>query len=184
MGLTEIALAGLGLVLVGGYSAKTGAGEGLSTLGAGVTSLIAAPGTGFGTGLQETAKGIFDIGAAIGSIGKGFGTWFEYLNPFTQGFPPAQPGGNGKLVPDSGGSGSDALPGGGGNVPKGPAPYLGIPGNGLLISAGIVKTLGSSIGPLTGTYAQLTSQFLGMGISASAVHSLLDPHFLAEGNNV
>lgn len=116
MGLGELALAGLGLVLVGSYSTKTGAGEGLGTLGAGVTSLIAAPGTGVGLGLQETAKGIFDIGEAIGGIGAGFGKWFEWINPFDN-----------DLVPPAGGSPSEMLVGGGGNVPI-PMPRVTVEG--------------------------------------------------------
>lgn len=126
MGLQEIALAGLGLVLVGGYSSKSGAGEGLSTLGAGVTSLIAAPGTGFGLGLQSTAKGIFDIGEAIGGIGRGFGELFGALPTFPDYRGPS--GSSGNLVPDSGGSGSDKNPGGGGNVPP---PFQGPPAPGI-----------------------------------------------------
>lgn len=107
--LGELALAGLGLVLVGGYSSKTQAGEGLSALGSGVTSILAAPGTGFGLGLQETAKGFKDLGDVISS-------WFDWLpsSPTTPG-----PGGfgSGTLTPDSGDAGTQLLPGGGGNVP-------------------------------------------------------------------
>ena len=111
MGLQELALAGLGLVLVGGYSTKVRAGEGLGTLGAGITSILAAPGTGFGLGLQETAKGFKSLGEVLSS-------WFAWL-PGNGGEGYVGPGGSGsgQLTPPAGGSGSDNLPGGGGNVP-------------------------------------------------------------------
>ena len=138
MGLQEVALAGLGLVLVGGYSSKSGAGEGLSTLGAGVTSLIAAPGVGFGTGLQSTAKGLLEVGQAIGGIGEGFGKWFEYLNPFSDWEYQGPSGSSGTLEPDSGGSGTDNLPGGGGNVPP-PVPPPPPP---AIMNAGVFSLTG------------------------------------------
>ncbi len=117
MGLGEIALAGLGLVLVGGYAEKSGAGLGLGSLGTGVQTILAAPGVGVGLGLSGTAKGITDIGAAFGGIAKGIGSIFDIL---PKGLFPLVPWGERitGLVPDSGGKGSDLLPGGGGNVPR------------------------------------------------------------------
>ena len=107
--LGELALAGLGLVLIGGYSSKTRAGEGLSSLGAGVTDILASPGRGFGFGLQETAKG-------FSMLGDVFGSWFDWLPDPGEYKGPA--GSSGALTPDSGDASTQLLPGGGGNVPE------------------------------------------------------------------
>ena len=91
-----VALIGAGIV-----AERFGAGTGLSGLGAGIQSIVAAPGTGVGLGLSGTATGLRDIGESIGDIGRGFSDLFAAIPklPFSS---EAKPPGYGQTNADSG----------------------------------------------------------------------------------
>ena len=117
MGLGGIAKGALVLIGAGILAERFGAGTGLSGLGAGITSIVSAPGVGVGLGLSGTATGIRDIGESFGDIGRGLGDIFKYL-PFS---PEAKPPGYGdtQLAPKAGNDYTQVLAGGGGNVQPG-----------------------------------------------------------------
>ncbi len=81
MGLILLGLAQSALILlgIGIVSSRFKAGTGLGELGAGITSLVAAPLTGTGTGLSSLAGGIRDISETFGDLGRGLGTLFENI---------------------------------------------------------------------------------------------------------
>jgi len=174
MGIWESALILLGIGIV---SERFGAGVGLGELGTGIRTLAAAPLGGVGAGLGEFGAGLRTFAEALGDVGRGFGELFKNIPQLPSPFltPPLLPGavppvnGNG-LITVSGGEPTDLLPGGGGNVP----------------TNGPVLTLGTSLGPITGTYSQIFQHYIGMGFTGEQVHSLVDPHFttLKAGNLV
>lgn len=154
MGIAQSALILLGIGIV---SSRFKAGVGLGELGTGISTLVAAPLTGTGTGLSSLAGGIRDISETLGDLGRGFSDLFASIpklpslpgaSPAPPGFGPgegwgANGGGGGAritfptrpalLVPDSGGSGNTLLTGGGGAVtqpviPVRPPPVLLEPG--------------------------------------------------------
>ncbi len=175
MGIWESALILLGIGIV---SERFGAGTGLGELGTGIRSLVSAPLGGLGSGLGEFSGGLRSFGEAIGDIGRGFGTFFEAFPDWLrlpeqqegQRLPRTDPSGNGNgaLVPDSGGDATTYLTGGGGHVPTG----------------GPILTLGTTFGPMTGTFATFHTFYLGKGLTETQVHSLLDPHFNKAGGGV
>ncbi len=138
MGVQEMALMLLG---IGILSERFGGGRGLSELGTGIQTLVAAPLTGTGTGLSSLAGGIRDISGTFGDLGRGISALLgsfqlpQAVGPGGSGsgmlpspggngglpvLPPLNGGGGGAragLLPDAGGSGATLLPGGGGNVP-------------------------------------------------------------------
>lgn len=136
MGLAESAAILLGIGII---SSRFGAGVGLTELGTGIQTLVAAPLMGTGTGLLSFATGLRAVFETFGDLGRGLSTLFgsipEMPSPFVPGnglppgevppgLPPAIPppwGGGGGGVRDltisSGGDDSSRLPGGGGNVP-------------------------------------------------------------------
>ena len=91
-----VALIGAGIV-----AERFGAGTGLSGLGAGIQSMVAAPGVGVGLGLGGTAAGLRSLGESIGVIGRGFSDLFAAIPklPFSSG---AKPPGYGQTNADSG----------------------------------------------------------------------------------
>lgn len=173
MGIWESALILLGIGIV---SERFGAGVGLGELGTGIRTLAAAPLGGIGSGLGEFSGGLRSFAEALGDIGRGFGTLFENLPEFgSGGFPPQQPpasvngNGNGNGLTQVGGGDDTAdLAGGGGHVPTG----------------GPILTLGTTFGPMTGTFATFHEFYLGKGFTEQQVHSLLDPHFNETGGGV
>lgn len=146
MGLAESAAILLGIGII---SSRFGAGIGLSELGTGIQSIVAAPLLGTGTGLLSFATGLRAVFETFGDLGRGLSTLFGAIPagppgagggafpspPGFPGWPPQEapePGWNGggggirALNLSSGGDYSQLLPGGGGNVPT-PAPSLKIP---------------------------------------------------------
>ena len=122
MGLAESALILLGIGIV---SSRFQAGTGLSELGNGIQTLVAAPLTGTGTGLSIFSGGLRDLAMSLGDIGRGFGTLFSNIPPiqgwgdplpYGGGLVPPSGGGGGALKPDGGGNSTQLLAGGGGNV--------------------------------------------------------------------
>lgn len=133
MGLAESAAILLGIGIV---SSRFKAGVGLGELGTGISTLVAAPLTGTGTGLSSFAGGVRDLAQTFGDLGRGLGELFANIPKL----PPAREGpprhgttngnGNGNggppiyqllapasnLIPDSGGSSNTLLTGGGGAV--------------------------------------------------------------------
>lgn len=123
MGLAQSALILLGIGIV---SSRFKAGVGLGELGTGISTLVAAPLVGTGTGLSVFSGGLRDLAETLGDLGRGFSTLFESI-PKIPGFggggggtrngpvlwPAIQP-----LIPDSGGNVTTLLSGGGGNVPR------------------------------------------------------------------
>ena len=124
------------LLGIGIISERFGGGKGLISLGTGVSTLVAAPLKGTGTGLSSLAGGLKDLAATFGDIGRGLSALFDAIPkgpltgipfaPIAAPTPAPAPapgpipfiGGNGPaLIPVSGGSGATLLPGGGGNVP-------------------------------------------------------------------
>jgi len=161
MGIWESALILLGVGIV---SSRFKAGVGLQELGLGIRELGAAPLGGLGVGLGEFAGGLRSFAESLGDIGRGFGEMFKYIPKWAQpgpgpSLPPAN--GNGDLIVQPGGDDTTYLVGGGGNVP----------------TNGPVLTLGTSLGPITGTYSQIFQHYTAMGFTPSQVHSLVDPHF-------
>lgn len=138
MGLAESALILLGIGIV---SSRFQAGTGLSELGTGIQTLVAAPLTGTGTGLSIFSGGLRDLAMSLGDIGRGFGTLFSNIPPI-QGWGDPLPYGGGltppsgggasaglvpdifyvgqtrPLIPDGGDNKTQLLAGGGGNVPR------------------------------------------------------------------
>lgn len=188
MGLAESALILLGIGIV---SSRFKAGVGLGELGTGIQKLVAAPLTGTGTGLSIFAGGLRDVFETFGDLGRGLGALFESI-PKIPGFGGGEGfGGNGggarkngngqvwymtqpygtpkELITEGGGSDKALLPGGGGNVPN-----------------GRILTLGTDIGPITGTYSEIFQFYTTRGFTPQQVHSLVDPHFtnLSGGNLV
>lgn len=175
MGLAESALILLGIGIV---SSRFKAGTGLGELGTGISSLVAAPLVGTGTGLSTFAGGVRDLAETLGDLGRGFGELFKHIpklpppseDPRLPRTDPWRPSiGNGSsifqisdkaLIPDAGGSDKTLLTGGGGNVPN-----------------GRVMTLGTDIGPITGTYPQIFSFYTTRGFTPEQTHSLIDPHW-------
>ena len=161
MGIWESALILLGVGIV---SSRFKAGVGLQELGLGIRELGAAPLGGLGVGLGEFAGGLRSFAESLGDIGRGFGDLFKHIPKWAQpGQVPALPpaNGNGDLIVKPGGDDKTYLVGGGGNVP----------------SNGPVLELGTSLGPVTGTYSQIFGHYVGMGFTPSQVHSLVDPLF-------
>lgn len=132
MGLAESAAILLGIGII---SSRFGAGTGLSQLGAGVQSLVAAPLTGTGTGLLSFATGLRAVFETFGDLGRGLGALFGAIPQDGYVLPENGDGqqletwpmsgvqayvGQLTLSPKSGGDYSTLLTGGGGNVPKAP----------------------------------------------------------------
>lgn len=92
MGLILLGLAQSALILlgIGIVSSRFKAGTGLQELGTGITSLVAAPLTGTGTGLSSLAGGIRDVSETFGDLGRGLGTLFENIPSLPPG-PPRPP---------------------------------------------------------------------------------------------
>ena len=165
MGIWESALILLGIGIV---SERFGAGVGLGELGTGIRTLAAAPLGGIGTGLGEFSGGLRSFAEALGDIGRGFGELFKNIPKWGLGpqYGPDEdvaslPNGNGNggpLIPVSGGDDSSDLTGGGGNVPN-----------------GRIFTVGSDIGPLTGTYANIWTAFSVRGFTTPQLQALLNP---------
>lgn len=168
MGIWESALILLGIGIV---SERFGAGVGLGELGIGIRTLAAAPLGGVGAGLGEFGGGLRTFAEALGDVGRGFAELFRNIPGFGggEGF-----GGNGAgtrtelpgvptqgLITVSGGDQTNELAGGGGNVP----------------SNGPIVTLGTDIGPITGTYSQIFSFYQTRGFTPSQIQTLIDPHF-------
>jgi len=162
VGIAQSALILLGLGIV---SSRFKAGVGLQELGLGIRELGAAPLGGLGAGLGEFSGGLRDFAEAMGDIGRGFGELFKHIPKWVpgaqNGLPPSNGNGNGDLIVEPGGNEQTYLVGGGGNVP----------------TNGPVLTLGTSLGPVTGTYSQIFQHYTAMGFTPSQVHSLVDPHF-------
>ena len=127
MGLAQSALILLGIGIV---SSRFKAGTGLGELGSGISTLVAAPLVGTGTGLSTFAGGIRDLSTTLGDLGRGIGALFENIPKL----PPTTPGnGNGQQLesfpifqpklPLITNAAIDLAPGGGIRVPSpGPAP--------------------------------------------------------------
>lgn len=134
MGLAESALILLGIGIV---SSRFKAGVGLGELGTGISTLVAAPLVGTGTGLSVFSGGLRDLAETLGDLGRGFSALFESI-PKIPGFGPGEGEGGGgggarigngssivpkiwfatqPLIPDSGGNARTLLTGGGGSVP-------------------------------------------------------------------
>lgn len=180
MGLAESALILLGIGIV---SSRFKAGVGLGELGTGISTLVAAPLVGTGTGLSTFSGGVRDLAETLGDLGRGFGELFKHIPklPPPGGWLPFIPGitdenGNGAppvngngiwnvvqpyLIVDSGGNDKTLLTGGGGNVP----------------TNGPVVEFGTDIGPITGTYSQIFSFYETRGFTPTQIHSLIDPQF-------
>lgn len=90
MGLILLGLAQSALILlgIGIVSSRFKAGTGLGELGAGITSLVAAPLTGTGTGLSSLAGGIRDVSETFGDLGRGLSELFGAIPKL----PPTIPG--------------------------------------------------------------------------------------------
>ena len=123
MGLSDIAKGALLLIGTGILAERFGAGAGLSGLGAGISSIVAAPGMGIGAGLTGTATGIRSIGESFGDIGRGIASIFGAI-PWAapepgvgQGYPWLQA--VTPLITVAGGLGSTLAAGGGANTPAG-----------------------------------------------------------------
>jgi len=163
MGIWESALILLGVGIV---SSRFKAGVGLQELGLGIRELGAAPLGGIGTGLGEFAGGLRSFAESLGDIGRGFGELFKHIPKVQPGtpqpwwYPPMEEGnGNGgPLIPVGGGDDTTNLPGGGGNVPN-----------------GRIFTLGTDIGPITGTYASIWGFYATRGFTPSQIRPLLNP---------
>ena len=136
MGLSDIAKGALLLIGTGILAERFGAGAGLSGLGAGISSIVAAPGVGIGAGLTGTATGIRSIGESFGDIGRGIASIFAAL-PQAQApiepqitapslWDPLNISGLLNLIPTSGGSGSTLAAGGGANTPASPTVLTGV----------------------------------------------------------
>jgi hypothetical protein len=171
VGIWESALILLGIGIV---SEKFGAGVGLQELGTGIRTLAAAPLGGVGSGLGEFSGGLRSFAEALGDIGRGFGELFKSVpggpalpSPNGDEHYSVTPGGNGGLIQVSGGDKTSDLAGGGGSVPN-----------------GRIMTLGTDIGPITGTYSQISQFYITRGFTPEQVHSLVDPHFLEAGSIV
>lgn len=145
LGLAESAAILLGIGIISG---KFGAGTGLSQLGTGIQTLVAAPLTGTGTGLSVFAGGLRDVFQTFGDLGRGLGDLFANIPTL-----PTIPGGGlpgpgnpppvvappsvsrppiwnltfpVSLETKSGGGGSDLLAGGSGSTPGGITPGKGV----------------------------------------------------------
>lgn len=132
MGIAESALVLLGIGILSG---KLGAGTGLSELGTGIQTLVAAPLTGTGTGLLSFATGLRAVFETFGDLGRGLSSLFESIPKYDPSTPPFIPD---PTTPDptepisilptrppifnltqtGGGSNNTLLAGGGGNVPR------------------------------------------------------------------
>jgi len=171
MGLWESALILLGVGIV---SSRFKAGVGLQELGLGIRELGAAPLGGIGTGLGEFAGGLRSFAESLGDIGRGFGDLFKFIPKWAQpgqvpALPPSNGNGNGDLIVKPGGDDNTYLVGGGGNVP----------------TNGPILTLGTDIGPITGTYSQIFGFYATRGFTPAQIHSLVDPHFTSmNGGNL
>lgn len=76
MGLAQSALVLLGIGIV---SSRFKAGVGLGELGTGISTLVAAPLVGTGTGLSTFAGGIRDLSSTLGDLGRGLGALFANI---------------------------------------------------------------------------------------------------------
>jgi hypothetical protein len=177
MGLAESALILLGIGIV---SSRFKAGVGLGELGTGISTLVAAPLVGTGTGLSTFSGGLRDLAETLGDLGRGFSALFESI-PKIPGFGPgegfggngggARQNGNGQvwfmtqpdLTTDSGGSGNTLLTGGGGNVP-----------NGRILT---LEGVGAAKNGFTGTYSQALSFYQSRGLSLYQAQALVSPHY-------
>jgi len=147
VGLSDIAKGALLLIGTGILAERFGAGTGLSGLGAGISSLVAAPGVGIGAGLTGTATGIRSIGESFGDIGRGLASIFAAIPalPFS---PEAKPPGYGDvLVPEAGSGYTQLLAGGGGNVT-----------GGKKASTEVSQVVTSWLNPATGKYELLVME--------------------------
>lgn len=168
MGIWESALILLGIGIV---SERFGAGVGLGELGTGIRTLAAAPLGGIGTGLGEFSGGLRSFAEALGDIGRGFGELFKNIPGYGggEGFGGGGGGvnGNGAVLPNGNGNGltqvgggddTSDMTGGGGNVPN-----------------GRIFTLGTHLGQITGTYADIWGFWAGQGLAPPQIQQLLNP---------
>jgi len=177
MGIAESALLLLGIGII---SSKFKAGVGLGELGTGVQKLVAAPLAGTGAGLFGLAGGLRSLAESFGDIGRGIGEIFKFIPKFGEPFIPMQPPSKTitplPLVPSipplvtvSGGNKLSLDTGGGGSVP----------------SNGPIMTIGSDIGPVTGTRTQLIQFYTTRGIPYEAAYSIVNPFFTSmNGGNL